>query len=64
MILLAALVALLFVDKLWIRIVAIVGWVAGLAAHSREWPLYLIATAMVMVVFLIARTIVKATKKK
>lgn len=63
MILLAALITLLFIDKPSIRIVGVVAWIAGLLGHSREWPLYLIATAMILVVFLIARAIVKALKK-
>lgn len=63
MIVFAALIALVFINKTWVRIVAGIAWVLGLIANFYQFPMYLIASAMLAIVFLAIRGIIRTAKK-
>ena len=64
MLFLSMLILLVFFDKAWMQVVAIISWLIGLIANVEVWPLYLIATIMWLAVFLFVRWIVRLVKNK
>ena len=64
MLFLAMLILLIFFDKTWMRVVAIISWFIGLIVNAEVWPLYLIATIMCLVIFLFVRWIVRFVKRR
>ena len=63
MILFGVLIALVFVDIVWLRWVAGILWFIGLILNAAIWPMYLIATGIVSVIALVVRGIVKSRTK-
>lgn len=59
MIVFAAIIALVFVNKPWVKATAAIAWFVGLIASSWQWPLYLIASAIIAAIALMVRWIIR-----
>jgi hypothetical protein len=64
MIFLAASILLLFYNKPWMRSIVVVTWLIGAIVNMPVWPLYLVASGMFLVIWLIGYGIINHFRTK